>query len=100
MWEMIERMTDDRLWIYTEIIGSLLGAAFLAWFQTTRMGLWAYDKFNNFLDFLVKKFNWKWLEKPYNDWRDKYPHITKKIDNLEFRIQQLEKANNKNGKNR
>ena len=45
---MIERMTDDRLWIYTAIIGSLLGAAVLAWFQTTRMGLWAYDKFNNF----------------------------------------------------
>ena len=100
MWEMIARMADDRLWIYTAIVGSLFGAAFLAWFQTTRMGLWAYDKFNNFLDYLVRKFNWKWLEKPYSDWRDKYPHITKKIDNLEFRIQQLEKVNNKNEKNR
>ena len=29
MWEMIERMATDRLWIYTAIAGSLLGAAFL-----------------------------------------------------------------------
>ena len=35
---MIERMADARLWIYTAIVGSLFGAAFLAWFQTTRMG--------------------------------------------------------------
>ena len=30
MWEMIERMSNDRLWIYTGIVGSLFGAAFLA----------------------------------------------------------------------
>ena len=29
MWEMIERMASDRLWIYTGIAGSLFGAAFL-----------------------------------------------------------------------
>ena len=36
MWDMIERMAGDRLWIYTGIAGSLFGAAFLAWFQGTR----------------------------------------------------------------
>ena len=40
MWEMIERMADDRLWIYTAIVGALLGAAFLAYFKDTRMALW------------------------------------------------------------
>ena len=90
MWEMIERMATDRLWIYTAIVGSLFGAAFLAWFQTTRMGLWAYDRFNNFLDHLVRKCNFKWLEKPYSNWRDKYPHITKKIDELDERLKKLE----------
>ena len=34
--EMIERMASDRLWIYTGIVGSLFGAAFLAYFQGTR----------------------------------------------------------------
>jgi len=29
MWEMIQEMAGDRLWIYTSIVGSLLGAAFL-----------------------------------------------------------------------
>ena len=47
MWEMIERMATDRLWIYTAIAGSLFGAAFLAWFQGTRIGLWAYRIFDN-----------------------------------------------------
>ena len=43
MWEMIERMASDRLWIYTGIVGSLAGAAFLFWFKDTRMALWAGD---------------------------------------------------------
>jgi len=38
MWEMIERMATDRLWIYTAIAGSLLGAAFLFWFKDTKIG--------------------------------------------------------------
>ena len=29
MWEMIQNMATDRLWIYTGIVGSLFGAAFL-----------------------------------------------------------------------
>ena len=38
MWEMIERMTTDRLWIYTGIVGALFGAAFLAYFRSTHGG--------------------------------------------------------------
>ena len=63
MWEMIERMAGDRLWIYTAIAGSLLGAAFLAWFQGTRMGIWAYGIFDNTLNFLVERWGWTWFEK-------------------------------------
>ena len=40
MWDMIERMASDRLWIYTAIFGSLFGAAFLFWFKDTRMATW------------------------------------------------------------
>ena len=91
MWEMIERMADDRLWIYTAIVGALFGAAFLAWFRDTRMGLWANAKFDAALDYLVNRWGWTWLQEPDDIWRKRYPRITAKIDELEARIIELEK---------
>ena len=52
---MIERLFSDTLWIYTGIGGSLAGAAFLAYFKDTRVGLWCYAKLDLFLDSLVEK---------------------------------------------
>lgn len=37
--DLIDRLLSDTLWIYTALIGSLLGAAFLAYFKDTRAGL-------------------------------------------------------------
>jgi len=91
MWEMIERMADDRLWIYTAIVGALLGAAFLAYFKDTRMGLWMYSKFDATLDFLVERWGWTWLQQPEDAWRKRYPKITKKIDSLESEIQSIKR---------
>ena len=90
MGEMISRIFGDTLWIYTSIFGALLGAAFLAYFKETRMGLWSYAKLDQFLDFLVEKYGWTWLEQPEDAWRKKYPKITKKIDEMEKRIKELE----------
>lgn len=90
MLEMIQRMADDRLWIYTAILGSLFGAAFLAYFKDTRAGLWCYAKFDQILDYLVERWGLTWFEQPTDAWRKKYPHVTKKIDELEKRIEQLE----------
>ena len=90
MWEMIERMASDRLWIYTALAGSIFGAVAVAYLSTTRVGLWFYDKIDNAIDYLVAKFGWKWLEQPEDAWRQKYPKITAKIDELESRIQKLE----------
>lgn len=90
MWEMIERMATDRLWIYTGIAGAVFGAAFLAWFKDTRMGLWSYAKFDATLDYLVNRWGWTWLQQPKDTWRYRYPHITEKIDELEARIKKLE----------
>jgi hypothetical protein len=91
MWDMIERMATDRLWIYTGIAGSIFGAIFLAYISTTRIGLWAYAKIDQAVDYLVTRWGIKWLEQPEDAWRKKYPHITKKIDELEKRISELEK---------
>ena len=95
MWEMIQNMASDRLWIYTAIAGSLIGLAFSTYFQSTRLGLWLYAKFDLSVDFLVERYGWTWLEQPEDAWRKKYPFVTKKIDELESRLKTLEGKNAK-----
>ena len=87
---MIHRMFGDTLWIYTAIAGSLLGAAFLAWFRNTHAALWLMSKFDAYLDYLVDRFGWDWLQDDPEAWRKRYPKVTKKIDELELRIKNLE----------
>ena len=87
---MIERMATDRLWIYTAIGGSVIGAIFVAYISTTRIGLWGYAKVDSAIDFLVERYGWTWLEQPEDAWRKKYPKITKKIDAIEERLAKLE----------
>ncbi len=84
-------MLTDRLWIYTSIAGSILGAICLAYLSTTRIGLWCYAQVDKWMDFLVLRYGWTWLQQPTDAWRKKYPHVTKKIDELESRISELEK---------
>jgi len=96
MWDMIEQMATNRLWIYTAIAGSLLGAAFLFWFKDTRMATWAVSKFDSTLEYLAIRWGWTWLQNDPNAWRIKYPKITSKIDELESRLAKLE--GKKNGK--
>tara|TARA_A100001388_G_C28563934_1_gene400943 strand:- start:144 stop:428 length:285 start_codon:yes stop_codon:yes gene_type:complete len=91
IYEMIGRMATDRLWIYTALVGSLFGLAFSTYFKGTRIGIWLYSKFDAILDFLVERWGWTWFEQPKDAWRKKYPHVTKKIDELEARIKKLEK---------
>jgi len=91
MAEIITDMLTNRLWIYTAIAGSLLGAAFLFWFKDTKVATWAVSKMDGTLEYLVKRWGWTWLQNDPNAWRKRYPRITKKIDDLEERIEQLEK---------
>jgi hypothetical protein len=90
MLETINAMFGDTLWIYTAIGGSLIGAAFLAWFRNTHMALYLMGKFDLFLDSLVDRFGWDWLQDDPEAWRKRYPKVTKKIDELELRIKTLE----------
>ena len=90
MWEMIERMFSDRLWIYTALAGSGLGAIFIAYMSTTRIGLWFYAKVDLIIDFLVKRWGLTFLEQPEDAWKYKYPVIRRKIREIEERISKLE----------
>jgi hypothetical protein len=83
-------MFGDTLWIYTAIAGSVIGAAFLAWFRNTKAALYLMGKLDNTLDYLVDKFGWEWLQDDPNAWRKRYPKVTKKIDDLELRLRTLE----------
>lgn len=94
MAEMINRIFGDTLWIYTAILGSLLGAAFLAYFRDTHAGLWCYAKFDQLLDFIRDRYGLTWFNQPEDAWRKKYPYVTKKIDELETRINFLEGEQN------
>ena len=98
MWEMISEMATNRLWIYTALVGSLFGLAFSTYFKSTRIGLWLYAKFDMILDYLVEPWRLTWLEQPTDAWRKKYPHVTKKIDELEQRLHKLEKSHTTDGK--
>lgn len=88
--ELIDRLLDDTLWIYTAIIGSIVGAAFVAYLRTTRIGIAAYIRFDSLIDKLVHRFGLTFLKQDDNAWRKKYPHIRNKIDELESRIERLE----------
>jgi len=41
MWEMIQQMAGDRLWIYTSIAGSLLGVRFCS---GSKIQKWQYGQ--------------------------------------------------------
>ena len=91
MWEMIERMVSDRLWIYTGIAGSIIGALFVAWLYSTHIAVWTYGKWAALLNFFVERWGWTWFKQDPDAWRKLNPHMTKKIDELEKRIRDLEK---------
>ena len=83
-------MFSDRLWIYTSIAGSLLGAACLFYIKDTRIGLWGYSKFDQMVDWLRDRYGWTWLNQDPEAWRKVNPKISGKIDQLEARIAKLE----------
>ena len=91
MFEIIYQLFSDTLWIYTAILGALVGAAFLAYFKETQAGLWAYAKLDRLLDYLVNRLGLTWFKQPTDAWKKQYPAVAKKIDELELRIAQLEK---------
>jgi hypothetical protein len=88
--EVLSRMFGDTLWIYTAIAGSLVGAAFLAWFRNTHAALWLMSKFDKLLDYLVDRFGWDWLQDDPDAWRKRYPKVTSKIDSIEKRLEEIE----------
>ena len=76
-------------WLISSIAGSILGSAADTWFADTKLGRWVYKKVDDVASWASKKLGLKVLQDE-NNWRKKYPNVSKKLDNLEARIKQLE----------
>mgnify|MGYP003664549114 CR=1 FL=1 len=81
------------MWIFliSSIAGSILGSATNSWFADTKAGMWFYKKIDNVSTWASKKLGLKVLQDEQN-WKTKYPNVSKKIDELEARINKLEKG--------
>ena len=80
------------LFLISNIAGSILGSAADSWFADTKLGIWFYNKVDDVSTWASKKLGLKVLQDEDN-WKKKYPNVSKHIDELEARIQKLEKEN-------
>ena len=78
------------LWVIAAIAGGILGNAADSWFADTKLGIWFYKKVDDVSTWASKKLGLKILQNEDN-WKRKYPNISKHIDDLEARIEKLEK---------
>tara|TARA_B100000029_G_C17089682_1_gene783757 strand:- start:315 stop:587 length:273 start_codon:yes stop_codon:yes gene_type:complete len=79
-------------WLISAIASSILGNAANSWFADTKCGIWFYKKIDDISNWSAKKLNIKVLEKE-EAWKKKYPNVTKKMNDLEHRIKNLEQIN-------
>ena len=80
------------MWFFliSNIAGSILGSATNSWFADTKLGIWFYKKVENVSTSASKKL-WLKVQKDENNWKKKYPNVSKKLDLLEARLEKLEK---------
>ena len=81
------------MWTFliSSIASSIIGSAANSWFAETKLGIWFYKKVDNVSTWASKKLGLKVLADEDN-WKKKYPRVNQKIDELEARINKLEKG--------
>ncbi len=79
------------VFLISSITSSILGSAVDSWFAKTKAGVWFYKKVDNVSTWASKKLGLKVLEDEIH-WKAKHPHVNQKIDELEARINKLEKG--------
>ena len=80
------------MWFFliSNIAGSILGSAADSWFADTKLGIWFYDRVDDVSTWASKKLGLKVLQDE-NNWKKKYPNVSKKLDKLEARLEKIEK---------
>ena len=82
------------MWFFliSNIAGSILGSAADSCFADTKLGIWFYKKVDDVSTWASKKLGLKVLQDEGN-WKKKYPNVSKKLDELEARLEKIEKEN-------
>jgi len=82
------------MWFFLiySISSSIIGMAAESWFADTKLGVWFYKKVDNVSTWASKKLGLKILQDEQN-WKTRYPNVAVKIEELEARINKLEKEN-------
>ena len=82
------------MWFFliSNIAGSILGSAADSWFADTKLGIWFYKKVDDVSTWASKKLGLKVLQNESN-WKKKYPNVSKKLDELEARLEKIETEN-------
>ena len=80
------------MWVFliSSITSSIIGMAAESWFADTKLGVWFYKKVDNVSTWASKKLGLRILQDEEN-WKKKYPNVSKKLDELEAKINKLEK---------
>ena len=78
------------VFLISNIVGSILGMAAEGWFKDTKLGVWFYKKVDNVSTWASKKLGLRILQDE-ETWKKKYPNVSKKLDELEAKINKLEK---------
>ena len=79
-------------WLISSIAGSILGSAAESSFADTKLGILFYNKIDQVAGWAAHKLGIKALRDEEN-WKNKYPNISIKINNLETRLSKLERGN-------
>ena len=77
-------------WAISAIAGSILGNAADSWFSQTKLGMWFYKKVDDVSTWASKKLGLKVLQDEDN-WKKKYPNVSKKLDELQAKIEKIER---------
>ena len=82
------------MWYFliSAIASGIIGNAANNWFADTKLGIWTYKKVDDVSTWASKKLGLKIL-KDENNWKTKYPNVAMKIEELEAKIEKLEKEN-------
>ena len=78
------------VFLISSITSSIIGMAVESWFADTKLGVWFYKKVDNVSTWASKKLGLRILQDE-ETWKKKYPNVSKKLDELEAKINKLEK---------
>ena len=78
-------------WAISAISGSILGSSTSKWFEKTQLGRWTYDKIYNLYNWAADRYGLQ-IIKAEDKWKKKYPNVAAKIDELEKKLEKLQKG--------